>query len=77
MNRALAIWIAFLGLWAGSLLWTGAVGEAAVPAVAAAVAALYLASLVLLPDPTRLSRGSVIFLLALAGLFVLQLLPVG
>ena len=77
MNRAVTIWIAFLGLWAGSLFWTGAVGEAAVPAVAAAVAALYIASLVLLPEPTRLSRGSVVFLLALAGLFVLQLLPVG
>ncbi len=45
------------------------------PAVAAAIAALYIASLVLLPEPTRLSRGSVVFLAALAGLFVIHLLP--
>ncbi len=77
MSRAFAIWIAFLVLWAGSLFWTGSVSEPAVPAVAAALAALYVASLVLLPDPTRLSRGAIVFLLALAGLFVIQLLPIG
>jgi tetratricopeptide (TPR) repeat protein/O-antigen ligase len=75
VNRGLGIWIAFLVLWAGSLLWTGSVSEPAVPAVAAAVAGLYIASLFLLPEPTRLSRGSVVFLAALSALFLIQLLP--
>lgn len=76
MERPLALWLAFLVLLAGSLFWLGGVTEAGLPAVAAAMAALYVASLVLLREPARLSRGALIFLLALAGLFVLQLLPV-
>lgn len=76
MTRPLALWIAFLVLWSGSLVWTGAVSVWAVPVTAAAFSALYLVSLVLLPEKTRLSKPAVIFLLALAGLFLLQLLPV-
>lgn len=47
------------------------------PAAAAAFSALYLASLALLPDRTRISKPAVVFLLALAGLFLIQLLPLG
>jgi len=76
VTRVTAIWIAFLALWAGSLLWIGGVSEAGLPVTATAFALLYLASLVLLREPARLSKGAVIFLLALAGLFLIQLLPV-
>jgi O-antigen ligase/tetratricopeptide (TPR) repeat protein len=76
VNRPFAIWIAFLALLSGSLLWYGGVSEAALPVTAAAFAALYLVSLVLLQEPARLSKGAVAFLLAFAGLFLLQLLPV-
>lgn len=40
------------------------------------MSALYIASLVLLKEPARLTRVGLVFLLTLAGLFVLQLLPV-
>jgi len=40
------------------------------------MAALYVASLVLLQEPARLSRVGLVFLCSLGGLFVLQLLPV-
>lgn len=76
MTRATAIWIAFLALWAGSLVWYGAVSETALPVCAAAISLLYLVSLKVLPEPTRISKGAAIFLLALAGLFLVQLLPV-
>ena len=76
MTRATAIWIAFLALWAGSLFWYGGVSEAALPVTAAAFALLYIASLALLREPARLSRGAHLFLISLAGLFLLQLLPV-
>jgi O-antigen ligase/tetratricopeptide (TPR) repeat protein len=75
VNRPAALWIAFLSLWAGSLLWYGGVSEAALPVIAASTAVLYMASLVLLKEPARLSRGAVVFLLALAALFLIQMLP--
>jgi O-antigen ligase/tetratricopeptide (TPR) repeat protein len=75
MNRPSALWIAFLAVWATSLVWIGGVSEAGLPVIAAAVALLYGVSLVLLKEPARLSRGAVVFLLALSGLFLVQLLP--
>lgn len=76
MNRAIGLWIAFLAVWSGSLLWIGGVSVAGLPVTAAAMGLLYLAALRLLPDPERISRGGVVFLLALAALFLIQLLPV-
>jgi len=76
VDRAAGIWYAFLALWAGSLLWIGGVSEAGLPVTAAAFALLYIASLALMKEPARLSKGAVLFLLALAGLFLIQLLPV-
>jgi tetratricopeptide (TPR) repeat protein len=76
MSRPLLLWIAFLALWAGSLVWIGGVSEAGLPVTATAFALLYLASLVLLKEPGRLSKGALVFLLALGGVFLIQLLPV-
>jgi O-antigen ligase/tetratricopeptide (TPR) repeat protein len=75
VTRPLALWLSFLGLLGCSLAWYGSVSEAALPLTAAAFAVLYLASLALLKEPARLSAGAVAFLLAFAGLFLLQLLP--
>lgn len=75
-SRPLALWIAFLLVVSGALFWAGGVTVRGLPAVAAAMAALYIASLVLLKEPARLSRVGLVFLVSLAGLFVLQLLPV-
>ncbi|MBI3857679.1 MAG: O-antigen ligase family protein [Planctomycetes bacterium] len=76
MTRPLALWLWFLLLLAASLLWYGGVSEAGLPVTAAAFAALYIASLLLLPEPARLTRGALIFLGLLAALFLIQLLPV-
>jgi O-antigen ligase len=76
MNRPQAIWVAFLVLLSASLVWIGGVSEWGLPATAAAFAVLYGVALALLPDPVRLSKGALVFLLALSGLFLIQLLPV-
>lgn len=74
-NQIIALWIAFLILLAGSLIWYGGVSEAGLPVTAAAVSLLYLISLVLVPEAPRLSRGTMIFLLAMATIYLLQILP--
>jgi O-antigen ligase len=76
VTRPLGLWIAFLALWAASLHWIGGVSLWGLPVTAAAFALLYIAALFLLPEPERLSKGAVAFLLALGGLFLVQLLPV-
>jgi O-antigen ligase/tetratricopeptide (TPR) repeat protein len=69
------LWYAFLAVWSGSLIWIGGVSEGGLPVVVAAVSILYGTSLLILKEPARLSRGAVIFLLAFAALFLIQLLP--
>jgi len=75
VNPVSVIWGAFLGVWAASLAWAGGVTENGVPTIAAAMAALYAASLPALKEPARLSRGTLVLLLALAATFVLDLVP--
>ncbi|HYE97609.1 MAG TPA: O-antigen ligase family protein [Planctomycetota bacterium] len=71
----IGLWIGFLAVWSGALLHYGAVSRPAVAATTAALALLYGASLVLLPDPPRLGRTAILVLGALASLLALQLLP--
>ena len=75
-SRPLALWVAFLALLAAALFMAGGVTRVGLPAIAAAMAALYVASLVLLQEPARLTRVGLVFLLSLGGLFLIQLLPV-
>lgn len=70
-----ALWTAFLVIWSASLLWLGGVTHHGTPATAAALAALYLVSLVVLQEPARLSRGAQVFLGAIGATFLVQLLP--
>ena len=76
MTRPLWLWIAFLLIVSLALFWAGGVTVAGLPTIAAATAALYIASLVLLQEPARLSRVGLVFLISMGGLFLLQLLPV-
>ncbi len=77
MSRAHSLWLAFLLVWSLSLVAYGAVAPWAIAAVAAALSVLYVLSLVLLPERLKLSRAAAVWLGAAAGLFVLQLLPLG
>jgi tetratricopeptide (TPR) repeat protein len=77
MDRPRILWYGFLVLWAFTLLVYGAVAPWAVAVTAVAMSALYVASLILLPEPLKLSRAAVWFLAAMAALFLLQLLPLG
>jgi tetratricopeptide (TPR) repeat protein len=77
MDRGRALWLAYLGLWAGALLAYGAVAPWAAAAFAAGLAALYGAALVLLPGPLALSRAALAFLAGAAALVLLQFLPLG
>ncbi|HXG60358.1 MAG TPA: O-antigen ligase family protein, partial [Planctomycetota bacterium] len=77
MDRARALWLAYLALWTGALLAYGAVAPWAAAAFAAGLAALYAAALVLLPGPVALSRAALGFLAGAAGLVLLQFLPLG
>ena len=70
-----AVWLSFLLIWSGSLLWLGGVTHHGTPATAVALASLYLISLVVLREPARLSRGAVVCFAALGATFLLQLLP--
>ncbi len=69
------LWLAFLAVWAGALLWFGAVRPGAIATTAAALALLYGASLVLLPEPPRISRLGLLFLGGFAAILLLQALP--
>src|SRR5580765_8130345 len=70
-----AIWSCFLLIWALSLGWLGGVTHHGTPATALALSLLYLASLLVLKEPARLSRGAVVCLAAIAGTFLVQFLP--
>jgi len=70
-----ALWSAFLLIWSCSLLWLGGVTHHGTPATAIALALLYVASLVLLKEPVRLSRGAVLCLAALGATFLFHFLP--
>lgn len=75
MDRAHALWTSFLVVWAGSQLFYGAVAPWAVAATTLALAILLALSMILLPGGLALSRGTVAFLAAVGGIFVLQFLP--
>ncbi len=75
MNPVTLVFGGFLGVWAASLAWAGGVTENGLPATAAALAALYLASLPALKEPARLSRPALLLLSLLAATFLLDLLP--
>lgn len=77
MDRARALWLAYLALWAGALFAYGAVAPWAAAAFAAALAALYGAALVVLPGPVALSGAARVFLAGTLALVVLQFLPLG
>jgi tetratricopeptide (TPR) repeat protein len=73
--RARTLWIAFLAVWAATLFVFGAVKPWAVSATALAMAALYGLSLILLPDPPRLSKTGLWFLGGFAAILLLQAAP--
>jgi tetratricopeptide (TPR) repeat protein len=77
VTAASALWIAFLAVWAATQLHYGAVAPWAVAASAAALAALNLAAMVLLPGGLALSRMTVAFLAGTAAIFAMQFLPLG
>ncbi|HXX93340.1 MAG TPA: hypothetical protein VEN81_06880, partial [Planctomycetota bacterium] len=69
MDRARALWYAFLGVWVFLLAWHGGVS---VPATAIATGALAVLNVLagrLLGEPVRLSGAGAGFLGILAGLF--------
>jgi len=70
-----AVWAAFLAIWASSLWWLGGVTHQGTPATAVALALLYLTSLLVLPEPAKLSRGSLLCLLAIGATFLVHFLP--
>ncbi|HZE98411.1 MAG TPA: O-antigen ligase family protein [Planctomycetota bacterium] len=74
-NAPLVLWSAFLAIWAASLAWIGGVSHHGTPAVAVAVAALYLVSLLALKEPACLSRGALLCLAAVGVTFLVHLLP--
>src|SRR5688572_1640002 len=76
MQLPLVLWSFFLLLLTGALFWAGGVTVAGLPTIAGGMAVLYIASLVLLREPARLTRAGLVFLLSLGGLFLVQLLPV-
>jgi len=69
------VWSLFLAVWSFSLLWLGGVTHDGTPVTALALAFVYLASLIVLKEPARLSRGALVCLGALAGTFLLHFLP--
>lgn len=76
-RRAAALWAAFLGVWGLTFLHFGAVVPWAVAATTLALALLNGLAILLLPDGIKLSRWSMGWLLAVASVFLLQLLPLG
>ncbi len=74
-TRVRCLWLAFLAVWAGTLAVYGGVSPGAVAASAAAMAALTLAAMYVLPGPFLLSRPAAVFFAAVAALFALQLVP--
>jgi len=77
MDRAHALWYAFLAVWAGTQLAYGAVAPWAVAATTIALGVLFGLSLLLLPGGLALSRGTLAFLAAVLAVFALQFLPLG
>src|SRR5213079_2742959 len=77
MDRPHALWYSFLAVWAGTQVYYGAVAPWAVAATTLALAILFALSLILLPGGLALSRGTVAFLAAVAGVFLIQFLPLG
>ncbi len=75
MTRAGFLWGAFLAVWGLAQFEWSDVRPGMAAGAAAALAALHLAAMRLLPEPLRLSRGAKLFLLGAAGVFALQLLP--
>jgi Flp pilus assembly protein TadD len=75
VNRATGIWAAFLILWTATQVFYGAASPWATAATAAALGALYLTARWLLPEPLKLSKAALVFLAAVAAVFLLQLLP--
>ncbi|HEX7900658.1 MAG TPA: O-antigen ligase family protein [Planctomycetota bacterium] len=73
--RVRALWISFLVVWAAALFVFGAVKPWAIAATSLAMAALYGTSLILLPDPPRMSKAGLWFLAGFAGILLLQALP--
>src|SRR5882672_10450054 len=69
------VWSLFLAIWSVSLIWLGGVTHHGTPLTALLLALLYLASLVVLKEPARLSRGALICLGALAATFLVHILP--
>ncbi len=74
-RRVHALWIAFLAVWAAALFVFGAVKPWAQASTAVAMAVLYGLSLVLLPDPPRLSKTGLLFLGGFAAILLLQAAP--
>jgi len=75
MSPVMVVWSLFLAIWSFSLVWLGGVTHQGTPITAVSLALLYLASLIVLREPARLSRGAVICFAAIAGTFLLHILP--
>lgn len=73
--RVAGLWYAFLILWAAALFCFGAVRPWAIAATAFGTSLLYGLSLLLIPEPPRLSRPALCFLGGLALLVLLQAAP--
>ncbi len=69
------LWTAFLVVLAAALFVFGAIRPWAVAATAVALGLLYGLSLVLLPEPPKLSRVGALFLAGCAAILVLQAAP--
>jgi len=77
MDRPHILWYSFLAIWAGTQVYYGAVAPWAVAATTLALAILFVLSLILLPGGLALSRGTLAFMAAVTGVFLLQFLPLG
>src|SRR5260221_12327188 len=75
MSSITAVWSLFLAIWSFSLVWLGGVTHQGTPITALALSLLYLASLIVLKEPARLSRGALICLATLGATFLLHILP--